>query len=111
MFPSAKLGREENKYDFSSELRTSSRWSNFIPDLVTMWPWSSSSNKADGAPTAQNDRSASTQSQSATDDLKRAAADLDSKKLPEREKLPPKLQSIIDKQEKEENFFDELVEG
>ncbi|KAK4248298.1 mitochondrial 18 KDa protein-domain-containing protein [Corynascus novoguineensis] len=76
-----------------------------------MWPWSSSSDKADGAPTARNDRSTSTPSQNATDDLKRAAADLDPKKLPEREKLPPKLQSIIDKQEKEEKFFDELVEG
>lgn len=28
-----------------------------------------------------------------------------------REKLPPAMQRILEKSEKEENFFDELVEG
>ncbi|KAF3767641.1 hypothetical protein M406DRAFT_97960 [Cryphonectria parasitica EP155] len=32
-------------------------------------------------------------------------------KLPDHEKLPPALQKIIEKSEKEDNFFDELVDG
>jgi len=31
--------------------------------------------------------------------------------LPEPEKLPPSLQQIIDKADKEENFYDELYDG
>lgn len=31
--------------------------------------------------------------------------------LPDRQKLPPGLQKIVDKQDKEDNFFDELVDG
>lgn len=30
---------------------------------------------------------------------------------PERSKLPPKLQKMVDKSDKEDNFFDELVDG
>lgn len=40
-----------------------------------------------------------------------ASAPFDPNRLPNREKLPPALQRIVDKQEKEENFFDELVDG
>lgn len=40
-----------------------------------------------------------------------AVAGFDPDKLPEREKLPKKLQKIIDKSDKEENFYDEIVEG
>jgi len=43
-------------------------------------------------------------------DVKKAAAEFDPKKLPEREKLPPKLQKIMDKHDRED-FFDDLVEG
>lgn len=32
-------------------------------------------------------------------------------RLPDREKLPPALQKIVEKQDREENFFDELVDG
>ncbi|TEA10558.1 Mitochondrial fission process protein 1 [Colletotrichum sidae] len=39
------------------------------------------------------------------------AKSFDPDKLPAREKLPKALQSIIEKQDKEENFFDELVDG
>lgn len=39
------------------------------------------------------------------------AAPSDPAKLPERQKLSPALQKIVDKQEKDENFFDELVDG
>lgn len=42
---------------------------------------------------------------------KDASAPFDPNKLPDRAKLPPALQKIVDKQEKEENFFDELVDG
>lgn len=38
-------------------------------------------------------------------------AEFDPKKLPVREKLPEKLQKIVDKADKEDNLFDELVEG
>lgn len=39
------------------------------------------------------------------------AAPFDPNKLPNREKLPPALQNIVDKQDKEDNFFEELVDG
>ena len=32
-------------------------------------------------------------------------------KLPEPEKLPPALQNIVDKADKEDSFYDELWEG
>lgn len=35
----------------------------------------------------------------------------DPDKLPDRKKLPASLQKIAREQDKEENFFDELVEG
>lgn len=35
----------------------------------------------------------------------------DPDKLPERQKLSPALQKIVDRQEKEENYFDELYDG
>jgi fission process protein 1 len=35
----------------------------------------------------------------------------DNTKLPERENLPPALQKIVDKADKDENFYDELWEG
>jgi fission process protein 1 len=76
-----------------------------------MWPWSSSSDKPTGSPAPENERPKPAQTQSATDDLKKAAADMDPEKLPDRKKLPKKLQKIIDKSDKEENFFEELVEG
>jgi fission process protein 1 len=75
-----------------------------------MWPWSSGSDKPTGS-TPQDNTTKPAQTTSATDDLKKAVTDFDPKKLPEREKLPKKLQKIIDKSDKEENFFDELVEG
>lgn len=76
-----------------------------------VWPWSSSSDKPSGPTTPQNGSHKPPQTPSATEDLKKAATDLDPNKLPDREKLPPKLQKIIDKADKEENFFDELVDG
>lgn len=39
------------------------------------------------------------------------AKPFDPEKLPPRQKLPKALQNIIDKSDKEENFFDELVDG
>lgn len=75
-----------------------------------MWPWSSSSDKPSGA-APQTNTAKPSPSPSATDDLKKAAAEFDPNKLPDREKLPPKLQKIIEKSDKEENFYDELVQG
>lgn len=41
----------------------------------------------------------------------KSSTEFDPKKLPQREKLPDRLQKIIEKSDKEENFFDEVVEG
>jgi fission process protein 1 len=76
-----------------------------------MWPWSSGSDKPTGPSAPENEAPKPPQTRSATDDLKKAAADMDPEKLPDRKKLPKKLQKIIDKSDKEENFFEELVEG
>ena len=76
-----------------------------------MWPWSSSSDKPTGSSTFQNESSKLPQSQSATKGVKKAAADFDPSKLPDKQKLNPKLQKIMDKEDHEDNFFDELVDG
>ncbi len=44
-------------------------------------------------------------------DAKVAPKEFDPKKLPEREKLPKSLQSIVDKADKDENFYNELLSG
>ncbi|KAM7215977.1 Mitochondrial 18 KDa protein (MTP18) domain containing protein [Rhypophila decipiens] len=43
--------------------------------------------------------------------VEEVAKTFDPRKLPDREKLPSKLQNIVDKSEKDGNFYDELVEG
>lgn len=72
------------------------------------WPWGGGSDKPTGHSPPQNDPPKPPQD--ATAHLNKAAADAHAKH-PSREKLPPKLQKIIEKEDKEENFFDELVEG
>ena len=53
-----------------------------------------------------------TSSASATKvDPRKDATDFDPDKLPERRDLPKGMQSIMDKADKDDNFFDELVEG
>ncbi|KAL2258937.1 hypothetical protein VTK26DRAFT_7558 [Humicola hyalothermophila] len=59
------------------------------------WPWGGSSDKPAGPSSPEPNK---------------PSADIDTNR-PNQDKLPPKLQNILDKQEKEENFFDELVEG
>ncbi|KAH6632351.1 mitochondrial 18 KDa protein-domain-containing protein [Chaetomium tenue] len=76
-----------------------------------MWPWSSSSDKPAGPSTSQNESSKLSQPPSATKDVKKAAGEFDLSKLPDKQKLNPKLQKIMDKEDHEENFFDELVDG
>lgn len=66
-----------------------------------MWPWGSSSDKSPETPKATP---AGTKASSIKETF-------DSKKLPEREKLPTKLQNIVDKSDQDDNFFDELVSG
>jgi mitochondrial fission process protein 1 len=41
----------------------------------------------------------------------RSVAGFDPGKLPERERLPAKLQTIVDRADKEDNFYDDLVTG
>jgi len=73
-----------------------------------MWPWSSG---GPDKPPAAPKESRETQAPATTPgDVKKAAAEFDPKKLPEREKLPPKLQKIIEQQDKDD-FFDDLVDG
>ena len=67
------------------------------------WPWGSGSDKTEGS---------SSSSPAQTNSAKPSPpADFDPAKLPKREKLPSKLQKIVEKQDKDENFFDELVDG
>ncbi|KAK3389360.1 mitochondrial 18 KDa protein-domain-containing protein [Podospora didyma] len=75
-----------------------------------MWPWS---NKSSDAPTtpAKGSPPETKLAPSTTVETKKSTDKFDPNKLPEREKLPPKLQNIIDKNDKDDNFFDELVEG
>lgn len=40
-----------------------------------------------------------------------AKAGFDAEKLPDREKLPAKLQKIVEKSDKEDNLYDEIVDG
>jgi len=74
-----------------------------------MWPWSDSSDKKPAAPPPTEPPKASP-NQTTTGKATPPEA-FDPKKLPPREQLSPKLQKILDKEEKEDNFFDELVEG
>lgn len=41
----------------------------------------------------------------------RSVAGKDADKVPKRERLPPKLQELVDKSDQDDNFFDELVDG
>jgi fission process protein 1 len=43
--------------------------------------------------------------------IEKTAKEFDPNELPPREKLPAKLQKIMDKADKEDSFYDELVEG
>lgn len=79
-----------------------------------MW-WGKSSDKDAKAPSPSKEPSAPAPASSAEQRYdsprKDASTPFDPKKLPDREKLPPALQKIVDKQDQEENFFDELVDG
>lgn len=50
-------------------------------------------------------------SQQIKETARKATSAIDSDKLPKREKLPAKLQQIVDKSDHEESFYNELVEG
>lgn len=43
--------------------------------------------------------------------VEETAKEFDETKLPERKQLPPQLKKIMEKADKEENFYDELVDG
>ncbi|KAK8051967.1 mitochondrial 18 KDa protein-domain-containing protein [Apiospora rasikravindrae] len=48
---------------------------------------------------------------STTPDPRKDATDFDPSRLPERKKLPRGMRRLVDKEDKEENFYDELVDG
>lgn len=73
-----------------------------------MWPWSKSSDTTP-APPKESPPETKT-SQNAPPQLKKAAGEFDPAKLPAREKLPPKLQSMVDQSDKDD-FFDDFVDG
>lgn len=69
-----------------------------------MWPFGSSgSDKPPAAPKPSPAENKQIQ------DAKKAAAEFDPAKLPEREKLPTRLQKLVDSDK--DDFFDELYEG
>ncbi|KAK1834248.1 mitochondrial 18 KDa protein-domain-containing protein [Podospora conica] len=69
-----------------------------------MWPFGSSgSDKPPAAPKPSPAEDKQIQ------DMKKAAAEFDPAKLPQREKLPPNLQKIVDSEK--DDFFDDLYEG
>ena len=68
-----------------------------------MWPWSKDSDK----PATPKPSPPETNAQSG---VKKVIADFDPNKLPEREKLPAKLQKIVDDDDKDD-FLDDLREG
>lgn len=73
--------------------------------LAMSW-WGKGPDKSKDAPD-----SAAQASPNARPDPRRDASDFDPNKLPERQKLPRGLQSIVDQSDKDDGFFDELVEG
>ncbi|KAK3946852.1 mitochondrial 18 KDa protein-domain-containing protein [Pseudoneurospora amorphoporcata] len=80
-----------------------------------MWPFGSSNNSDKPAPPQPSPREAGPLQDTVEKkvvDVKNAVHDeFDPKKLPPREKLPDRLQKIVDGTDKEENFYDDLVEG
>ncbi|KAK7927179.1 mitochondrial 18 KDa protein-domain-containing protein [Apiospora marii] len=48
---------------------------------------------------------------STTPDPRKDATDFDPNRLPERKKLPRGMRRLVDKDDKEDNYFDELVDG
>jgi len=71
-----------------------------------MW-WGKGSDKGDAS---NETKAAAKEVKEAAKEVKEVAKEFDNK-LPEREKLPKSLQSIVDKHDKDESFYDELVDG
>lgn len=69
-----------------------------------VWPFSSSSSSNSGSDKSQPQAP----KPSPAEDQPKT---FDPAKLPDREKLPPKLQKLVDKADKDGNFYDELAEG
>ena len=77
------------------------------PNLDMGWLWSNRDSDKPSEPAKESPPASAT----IGDVARKAIGEPESKKLPEREKLPRDLQKIIEKEDKEENRFDELVEG
>jgi fission process protein 1 len=75
-----------------------------------MWPWSKSSENTPPPPPPKTSPPENNPLHNAPPQVKKAAGEFDPTKLPEREKLPAKLQKIVDKSD-QDDFFDDLVDG
>ncbi len=73
-----------------------------------MWPWSKSSDTTPEKPKESPPEAKTLHN--APPQVKKAAGQFDPDNLPEREKLPAKLQKIVDQSDKDD-FLDDLYEG
>ncbi|KAM7192963.1 mitochondrial fission process protein 1 [Naviculisporaceae sp. PSN 640] len=74
-----------------------------------VWPFSGSgSSSSDKSQSPVPPKPSPAETKASPEALPKA---FDASKLPDREKLPSKLQNIVDKSDKDGNFYDELVEG
>ncbi|KAI0890285.1 mitochondrial 18 KDa protein-domain-containing protein [Annulohypoxylon maeteangense] len=72
-----------------------------------MW-WGKGSDKSEASKDKQSEAPPATATKA---DPRKDATHFDPNKLPERRELPRSLQTIVDKSDRDDNFFDELVEG
>lgn len=75
-----------------------------------MW-WGKGSSPSDKNEASKDKPSEAPPASPTNVDHRKDATDFDPDKLPERRKLPKGMQSIVDKADKDDNFFDELVDG
>lgn len=76
-------------------------------NTAMVWPFSSSS-----TPSKPDQQTVHNATAETVKKVANTTKDLDpSTKLPEPKRLPAELQKIVDKADKDENFFDELYEG
>ena len=73
------------------------------------WWWSSSSGGDEGS--GKDDKSKGKYAELATPEAGQNANTFDPARLPKTEKLPPKLQKLVDDANKDDSFFDDVVEG
>jgi mitochondrial fission process protein 1 len=75
-----------------------------------MW-WGKGSSSSDKAEPAKDKAPEASQTPATKIDPRKDATNFDPDRLPARRELPKGLQRIVEKSDKDENFFDELVDG